>query len=189
MKKWFKSHYKAILSVLFCIAYYLLLFRICIDYIDFTDYRNEAGYNIKVAEFYFIVLPIAAVLPLFLYCLAARCARKNKAQVEPPKQSNCLIPAYIEDFGKYSGFYILRRISYEQYWCVISKYIDSAIEYMLCHQEEFYVTTDKDDKPNLEGVFCETMYINGKTVYVYMKTKTFMISLKKCVEHIKKTTK
>lgn len=186
MKKWFKSHYKTILSVLFCIAYYLLLFSICIDYIDFGRYDIDD--NIKVAKFYFIVLPIAAVLPMFLYCLAARCAQKSKAQVEPPKQSNCLIPAYIEDFGKYSGFYILRMISYEQYWSVISKYIDSAIEYMLCHQEEFYVTTDKEDKPNLEGMFCETMYINGKTVYVYMKTKTFMISLEKCVEHIKKQT-
>lgn len=69
MKKWLKAHYKEILSVLFCIAYYLLLFRICIDYIDFDRYDTDD--NIKVAEFYFIVLPIAAVLPIALYGIIA----------------------------------------------------------------------------------------------------------------------
>lgn len=64
MKKWLKSHYKTILSVLFCVAYYLLLFSICIDYVDFGYNTND---NIKVAKFYFIVLPIAAVLPIALY--------------------------------------------------------------------------------------------------------------------------
>lgn len=69
MKKWFKSHYKTILSVLFCIAYYLLLFSICIDYIDFDRYDTDD--NIKVAKFYFIVLPIAAVLSIALYGIIA----------------------------------------------------------------------------------------------------------------------
>lgn len=68
MKKWLKSHYKAILSVLFCIVYYLLLFRICVDYIDFGHDTDD---NIKVAKFYFIVLPIATVLPIALYRIIA----------------------------------------------------------------------------------------------------------------------
>lgn len=66
MKDWLKNHYKGILEIVFCIVVYLVLFRSCIEYIDFKDYADD-GYNINVAEFYFIILPFASVFPVLLY--------------------------------------------------------------------------------------------------------------------------
>lgn len=76
MKDWIKLHYKQVIAVVLSIAYYIILFRICIDYIDFGVGRYNLEKNIAVAKFYFIVLPIAASLPVVIYEIVKYIKRK-----------------------------------------------------------------------------------------------------------------
>ncbi len=65
MKDWIKSHRKVIIVIALCVFIYIILNTICSDYIHF--YEDDDEFNIKVAKFYFITLPIASVLPVILY--------------------------------------------------------------------------------------------------------------------------
>ena len=74
MKAWLRSHYKTILALLFSLLYYVVLCAICTDYISFDTDGYE--YNVLVAVLYFLILPIAAALPVLLYELVKYINRK-----------------------------------------------------------------------------------------------------------------
>ena len=74
MKNWIKSHYRVLIAISLFIITYIILFNICQNYIEFdTTYRNlykpEIEFNMKVARFYFIQLPLGSVIPSLFYII------------------------------------------------------------------------------------------------------------------------
>ena len=83
MKDWFKSHYRVIMALLLFIVIYFVIFRISMDYVDFRNVyssgnTNAMEYNMKVARFYFIQLPLGAMLPSIAYMLISYLNKKSQ---------------------------------------------------------------------------------------------------------------
>lgn len=68
MKSLLTPKFKNVILVGLCLSYYIVLFVLCRSFdIDFDYDGNDIDANIKIAIFYFIILPIAAALPVILY--------------------------------------------------------------------------------------------------------------------------
>ncbi len=65
MKDWFRKHKKGILAITSSVALYFILILVSVPHIYFEEDYVEL--NIAVALFYFVLLPIAAALPVLLY--------------------------------------------------------------------------------------------------------------------------
>ena len=87
MKDWIKRHNRIVVAMLLFVVTYAILCSISANYINFDNskryranstshyereaYRTQNEYNVKVARFYFIQLPLGAVVPALLYLLSA----------------------------------------------------------------------------------------------------------------------
>lgn len=81
MKKWFSNHRIAIVTFVLFITTYLIAVAICADSIDFSYYRDI---NITIAKFYFLKLPLWALIPSLLYL----CTVVAKKYIENRKENN-----------------------------------------------------------------------------------------------------
>ncbi len=203
MKEWFKKFDKAIIALLLFVVTYIIMCSISTNYIHFDNnnrysaqsrseyerraYHSQNEHNVKVARFYFLQLPFGAAVPSLLYLLSAFFIQKKNDKRNADKDNhlvNCLIRAKntIPSNGIQAG---LRKFTYEEYWEVISRYPDSALQYMLTHPNEFYIADQLEDKPSeWEKYVCETIYINGVRYYIYMRSKQFVADLDNCVREI-----
>ena len=74
MKNWFKSHYRVIIALLLFVVIYYAIYNFSSNYVDFrkvypSGNLNTMEFNMKVARFYFIQLPLGAMLPAIAYLL------------------------------------------------------------------------------------------------------------------------
>ena len=83
MKAWLQSHYRIIIALTLFAVMYFISFRMSIDYVDFhrvypSGNRTMMEYNMKVARFYFVYLPLGASIPSLLYMLIVFLNSKSK---------------------------------------------------------------------------------------------------------------
>jgi len=97
MKDWIKRHNRIFVSMLLFVVTYAILCGISTNYINFDNskryranstshyereaYRTQNEYNVKVARFYFIQLPLGAAIPALLYLLSAFIVMVRRGEV------------------------------------------------------------------------------------------------------------
>lgn len=97
MKDWIKKHYQIFVAMFIFVVTYAILCGISANYINFDNskryranstshyereaYRTQNEYNVKVARFYFIQLPLGATIPALLYLLSAFIVMVRRGEV------------------------------------------------------------------------------------------------------------
>ncbi len=76
MGNWFKSHYRILIALLLFAVSYYIFFRVSLDYVDFREIRSNGSinvmeFNMNVARFYFLQLPLSASIPSLFYMIVS----------------------------------------------------------------------------------------------------------------------